>query len=85
MLVLTRKVGEQIRIGEDILVTVLDMTKGNVRLGIEAPRQVSIHRHEVYERILDENLRASKGAISRGAVSDIQNVANIWREKQDKE
>jgi len=80
MLVLTRKVGEQIRIGEDILVTVLDMTKGNVRLGIEAPRQVSIHRHEVYERILEENLRAS-----RGAISDIENVANIWREKQDKE
>jgi carbon storage regulator len=80
MLVLTRKVGEQIRIGEDILVTVLDMTKGNVRLGIEAPRQVSIHRHEVYERILEENLRASQGAIS-----EIENMANIWREKQDKE
>ena len=85
MLVLTRKVGEQIRIGEDILVTVLDMKKGNVRLGIEAPRQVPIHRHEVYERILEENLRASMGAVSRGAISDIQKVADIWREKQDKE
>ena len=80
MLVLTRKAGERIRIGEDILVTVLEMTKGSVRLGIEAPRQVSIYRHEVYERILEQNLRAS-----RGHIEDVESMASIWREIKDKE
>jgi carbon storage regulator len=51
MLVLTRKEGEQIRIGAEIEVTVLAIHKGRVRLGFAGPPQVSIHRQEVFQRI----------------------------------
>jgi carbon storage regulator len=51
MLVLTRKVGEQIRVGEDIVVTLVRIQGDKVRLGIEAPRQVPIHREEVRRRL----------------------------------
>jgi carbon storage regulator len=51
MLVLTRKVGESIIIGDDIIITVLPTNGNQIRLGIEAPQEFSIHREEVYERI----------------------------------
>jgi carbon storage regulator len=59
MLILTRKLGENIRIGDKIKVTVLDIKGGQVKLGIEAPPEVSVHREEIYERIREENERAS--------------------------
>jgi carbon storage regulator len=55
MLVLTRKAGESIVIGSDIRVTVLELQGRQIRLGIEAPSDVSVHRGEVYERIREEN------------------------------
>ena len=55
MLVLTRKAGESIVIGSDIRVTILELQGRQVRLGIEAPSDVSVHRGEVYERIREEN------------------------------
>ena len=55
MLVLTRKAGESIAIGSDIRVTVLELQGRQIRLGIEAPSDVSVHRGEVYERIREEN------------------------------
>jgi len=51
MLILTRKPGQSVRIGKDVTVTVLGVKGNHVRLGIEAPRSVSVHREEVYERI----------------------------------
>ncbi len=51
MLVLTRKTNEQLVIGENIVVTVVEIRPDRVRLGFEAPREVSIHRREVYEAI----------------------------------
>ena len=51
MLVLSRKQGERIVIGRDIVITVLEAPGGRVRLGIEAPRGTSIHREEVFDRI----------------------------------
>lgn len=59
MLVLTRKCDEKITIGDDIVVSVLDIKGSQVKLGIEAPKGVAVHRSEIYERIQDENLLAA--------------------------
>jgi len=60
MLVLTRRRGESVTIGPDIRVVVLGMKSGQVRLGIEAPPAVAVHREEVYTRIQEENQLAAK-------------------------
>jgi carbon storage regulator len=60
MLVLSRQRDESIVIGDNIVVTVVDVRGDKVRLGIEAPREVSVHRREVYEAIQRENQQASK-------------------------
>ncbi len=59
MLILTRRVGETLVIGDEITVTVLGVRGNQVRLGVNAPRHVSVHRQEIYERIQKENERAS--------------------------
>lgn len=58
MLVLTRKLGENIRIGDSVKITVLEVRSGQVKLGIEAPPEVKVHREEIYARIQEENRRA---------------------------
>lgn len=55
MLILTRKVDERLMIGDEVIITVLGITGGQVRIGINAPRDVDVHREEVYERIKAEN------------------------------
>lgn len=60
MLVLTRRCGESVTIGPDIRVVVLGVRSGQVRLGIEAPAAVAVHREEVYARIQEENRLAAK-------------------------
>ena len=60
MLVLSRQRDESIIIGDNIVVTVVDVRGDKVRLGIEAPREVSVHRREVYEAIQRENREAAK-------------------------
>lgn len=59
MLVLSRHRDESIMIGDDIVVTIVDIRGDKVRLGIEAPAQVPVHRQEVYEAIQRENRKAS--------------------------
>ena len=54
MLILTRRIGESIIIGDNIVINVLGVRGLQVRLGIEAPREVSVHREEIYQRILEE-------------------------------
>lgn len=77
MLVLTRKVGEKIRIGEQIVITVMDIKGKQARLGVEAPQEFSVHRQEIYDRIQEENRQAAlwtpadlKGAVDSWGKTD---------------
>lgn len=60
MLVLTRKLGETIVIGDNIVIKVVDIHGKQIRLGIEAPTEISIFRGEIYERILEESKKAKE-------------------------
>jgi carbon storage regulator len=65
MLVFTRKNDESLVIGNDIEFTILSIGAGSVKVGISAPRNISVHRHEVYEAIKRENLAAAQSHIPR--------------------
>jgi carbon storage regulator len=60
MLVLTRKVNQSIVIGDDVEIVVLDVRGEQVRLGIRAPRSITVHRKEIYELILEQNRAAAQ-------------------------
>jgi carbon storage regulator len=60
MLILTRRVGETVVIGNDVDVTVLGVKGNQVRLGVKAPREVSVHREEIFKRIKDEKHESRK-------------------------
>ena len=62
MLILTRKLGESIAIGDDIRVTLIEIQGRQVKIGVGAPKDVPIHRLEIYEKIQGENLRASQAS-----------------------
>jgi carbon storage regulator len=59
MLILTRKVGESLIIGDDVTITVVGCTNHTVKVGIDAPKDVAVHREEIYERIGNELLSAN--------------------------
>jgi carbon storage regulator len=59
MLILTRRVGETLMIGDDVTVTVLGVKGNQVRIGVNAPRDVAVHREEIYERIKREQEQAA--------------------------
>ncbi len=63
MLVFTRKKGESLVIGNEIEVTILNLGSGSVKIGITAPRHISVHRQEVYEAIQRENMAAAKSQL----------------------
>ncbi len=63
MLVITRKSGERICIGDDVTVTVLDVAGSSVRLGIEAPSDVRVFRYEIWVQVQEENRAAAQASI----------------------
>jgi len=76
LLILTRKTGETIAIGDDIKVQVIDIKGKYVRLGIQAPNIIPVHRQEVFERIQEANRQAAGLA-----PDDLSEIASFW-EKQ---
>ncbi len=74
MLVLTRKKNESIIIADNIEISVVEVTKGHVKLGIKAPRDVTVHRKEVYDAIKLENIEAAKVR-----VEDISALKDIFK------
>ncbi len=76
MLILTRKLGESITIGDDIKVTVLGIYGRQVRIGIEAPLRVVVHREEIYVKIQNENQKAA-----RTIKEDLANVMQVLKDK----
>jgi carbon storage regulator len=77
MLVLTRRLGESIRIGDDISIRVLDIQRGQVRIAIDAPREIPVHREEIYQQVQEENRKAADAA--RGL-----DLAALWRNSREK-
>ena len=76
MLILTRKLGESINIGENIKVSVLGIHGRQVRIGIEAPMDVVVHREEIYVKIQEENRKASNNI-----PKDIKGMVNLLKDK----
>ncbi len=70
MLVLTRKILESVVIGDDIEVYILEIKGDRVRLGIKAPREVSVHRKEVYEEIRRANIEAASATLEDTRIMD---------------
>lgn len=80
MLVLTRRAEEKIKIGDDVVVSILGIEGNTVKIGIDAPREVTILRMEVFEQIRKENIEsASKG------IKDIADAAELFKKKFSRE
>lgn len=73
MLILTRRIGESVAIGDDIKITILDIKGKQIRLGIEAPPGVAVHREEIYQLIRELNIEAARAQRAPGL-----GLTKIW-------
>ena len=74
MLVLTRRPGESSVVGENIVITVIEIKGGQVRIGIDAPREVDVYREEIYEQVKQENL---------SAIANVEAIRNAVQDQKD--
>ncbi len=77
MLVLARRINESIMIGDDIEIVVVDIKGDQIKLGIRAPRSVSVHRTEVYKEIQEQNKEAAKAS-----PQSLQNLGKLLKKKK---
>ena len=80
MLILTRKLGESVYIGDDIKITLMEIKGNQVRVGVQAPSSVRIYREEIYLQILEENKRA---AAETPTDTNLADVARAWKSSQE--
>lgn len=66
MLILTRRVGESLMVGDEVTITVLGVKGNQVRIGVNAPKEVSVHREEIYQRIQKEKMHKLEAAVEAG-------------------
>jgi carbon storage regulator len=76
MLILTRKLGEGIRIADEVVVKIVEIRGGQVRLGIEAPKQIPVHREEVYQMIRRQNEMAAQTA-----PTTLEGLNALWQDQ----
>jgi carbon storage regulator len=75
MLILTRRVGETLKVGNDVDVTVLGVKGNQIRIGIKAPKNVAVHREEIFDRIQREAELAQRSDRARGSASNADSPA----------
>lgn len=78
MLILTRKSGEGIRIGDSITLKIIEIRGNQVRVGVEAPRNVSVHREEIYELIQHQNESASEASPESAEM-----LSSLWKDQRN--
>ena len=82
MLVLTRKPGQSVYIGDEVKITLMEIRGNQIRVGISAPSTVRIYREEIYLQIVDENkLAADSAPVTQG---DLSSIAEAWLGKTDR-
>lgn len=74
MLVLTRKAGESIKINDDVTVTVVQVRGKQVRIGVEAPKEMKVHREEIYQAIKKQNIEAANTSLE-----SVKNLSKILK------